>query len=497
MAPPDESNDFRTQVVDEKRRFFEVVTDIAKIAVPNMMGYILNLVNEFTNTVFLGRTGDDAALAGIGLGNTMQNCFGLSIGFGIASAMDTLVSQAYGANQHDLCCAYLQRARILVTLQLAWMIPVLWFSEDWLVAIGQQKEVAHWAAEYNEIAVFGLFGVFQFETQRKFLQNRCVTLAPALICAICSMLHVGWCALFIDHFDLKTAGAGYANVITWTSEFLLCSAYLFFVAPGMGLRRRAVLWIDKSAFRDWLAFTHIAFPSTLQMCAEWWFWEICALVAGYLGDVALAAHTATLNFVGVSFMPVIGMSTSAATLVGNAVGANQPLAAKQNLWVSVGINALLWLCLAIVMFTGRKVISTMYSADHAVQDLECTLLSIFALVGFFDATQNVMGGALRGLGKQNLAVGVYVLAFYGLMLPLGCLCAFPWKFGVQGLWVAMGSGTFVAMIMFGIYLCRVNFTKVALEASAQSELAAIGMKRESRELTQEYLIKDLEVEARQ
>merc|ERR1719428_756848 len=109
--------------------------------------------------------------------------------------------------------------------------------------------------------------------------------------------------------------------------FLLCNVYLFFVAPRMGLRRRAVLWLDRAAFHDWIGFTRVAFPSTLQMCSEWWFWEVCALVAGYLGDVALAAHTATLNFVALSFMPVIGMSCSAATLVGNAIGGNQPVVA--------------------------------------------------------------------------------------------------------------------------------------------------------------------------
>mgnify|MGYP003330992846 CR=1 FL=1 len=32
----------------------------------------------------------------------------------------TLSSQAYGAREHELCCTYLQRSRILVALQLVW-----------------------------------------------------------------------------------------------------------------------------------------------------------------------------------------------------------------------------------------------------------------------------------------------------------------------------------------------------------------------------------------
>ena len=30
----------------------------------------------------------------------------------------------------------------------------------------------------------------------------------------------------------------------------------------------------------------------VQVCSEWWFWEICALVVGYLGPTPLAAHVA-------------------------------------------------------------------------------------------------------------------------------------------------------------------------------------------------------------
>ena len=41
-------------------------------------------------------------------------------------------------------------------------------------------------------------------------------------------------------------------------------------------------------------FLRLGLPGVLSM-SEWWFWEFCSLVAGYLGNVALAAHVATLG----------------------------------------------------------------------------------------------------------------------------------------------------------------------------------------------------------
>ena len=44
----------------------------------------------------------------------------------------------------------------------------------------------------------------------------------------------------------------------------------------------------------------------MQLCGEWWYWEVCALVVGYLGPEPLAAHVAAINVISVAFMPVGG-----------------------------------------------------------------------------------------------------------------------------------------------------------------------------------------------
>ena len=36
--------------------------------------------------------------------------------------------------------------------------------------------------------------------------------------------------------------------------------------------------------------------------SEWWFWEICALLVGFLGTVPLAAHVAANQFIALTFM---------------------------------------------------------------------------------------------------------------------------------------------------------------------------------------------------
>ena len=53
-----------------------------------------------------------------------------------------------------------------------------------------------------------------------------------------------------------------------------------------------------------------------------------------------------------------------------------------------------------------------------------------------------MSGALRGMGKMTESSVVYLLSYYGLMLPAGYALAFHFGFGVKGIWrLASGKKT--------------------------------------------------------
>jgi len=444
-----------------------LLKDIAKIAVPSAAGCVFSMVTELTNTLVIGRTGGDAELAAIGLANMMQNCFGLSIGIGVCAALDTLASQAFGAGEHVLCCHHFQRCRVLVTLQLFWMVPLLWNSESLLLFVHQDPDVAYHAGTYNRASVWGLFAAFQTEATRRFLQNRQCTLAPAVAGMITSLLHIGWCIFFVVHLGLGNAGAGYANAVTWWTGFLLSQFYLLWYSEQAGLERRAVVWIQKPGLARLREYLRIAVPATVQLGGEWWFWEICALVVGYLGSVALAAHVAALQLITVIFMLVIGLNTACATLVGNAIGANRPQHARRTAWMCVLVNIGLWLLIGVFLFKTRARLATLLTRDPKVQPVVQNLFAIYVVAGLFDTTQNIMGAALRGLGLQMTAATVYCIAFYLIMLPAGCIFAFSFGLGVYGIWWSMALGTSIATVIFTLVLCRTRFAELAARASAE------------------------------
>jgi len=446
----------------------QLLAEIWPLWFPMMVSDVTMLLNEFVNTVCLGQVGDSQQLAAVGLGNMMQNCCALTIGMGLTSALDTFVSQASGAGEHSLCTQYLQRSRLVTAAQLVWMIPLLWSTDPILLALGQHEGVSRCAAAYNRAAVFGLFGNFQYQVIVSYLQNMEMPLPPWVSTAT-SLLHVAWAILFVVVFQWGNMGAGAANALTWTLQWLIGSAFLVSRASELHATPRQLLLVQKEAFRQWSSYMEVALPATVQVCSELWFWEICALVMGYLGPTPLAAHVAAMNLVTVLAMPTMSLGMAAATVVGTALGAQLTRKARDASWFCVSMCIVVWSALALLLLALRSIIPRLLASDLEVQSLVQKLLMIYVLAGYADSAQNVMGSTLRGVGRQTTAVVIYLVSFYAVMLPLGCVLAWPFDFGVQGMWYSMVFGTSLAAAAFFMILHQLDWEQCACESDERRQ----------------------------
>mmetsp|Transcript_90895 Transcript_90895/g.261946 ORF Transcript_90895/g.261946 Transcript_90895/m.261946 type:complete len:505 (-) Transcript_90895:101-1615(-) len=455
---------------DELEPVPQVLTHLLGNAVPAILTNLLGFCNETTNAIFIGHYGNTHALAAIGIGNMLQNCCGLSIGIGLASALDTLVSQAHGAGQERLACVYVQRARLILLLQMIWIWPLLTWSDRWLIAIGQDPVVSRYAAEYNAMSAPFLVCWFHSSTTRRFLTAIKKPTAGVFVGAICAVMHVVWCWIFVARLGLGNKGLGLANGATWTLRAVLLSGYAWWVAPSLGLERRLVMGFGKSALHGWPAFMRVAIPALIATCSEWWYWEITALIVGYLGHEALAAHVTTQNILTLAEMVTFGLSTAAAALVGNAMGEGKPRVAKETAWCVVVVALCCWAAIAIAITFGHSVVTSMFTKDPVVKRLAGTLLLIFFWAsGPTECCGSVIGGVCRGIGKLKEQTTIFLASNYCIMLPVGLLLAFPFGAGVRGVYWAMALGTASSCIAFLLVLRRADWSE--LSASAMARIA--------------------------
>ena len=71
--------------------------------IPSLINLLLAEMVSQINVVFVGKLNNESALAGIGLATALIYCLPVSLTFGMASVLETMVSQAYGSKQYNIC----------------------------------------------------------------------------------------------------------------------------------------------------------------------------------------------------------------------------------------------------------------------------------------------------------------------------------------------------------------------------------------------------------
>jgi Na+-driven multidrug efflux pump len=127
---------------------------------------------EINNLIFIGHTSNPKALiAGVGLGNMIQNICCLSIIFGSNSALGTFVSTAAGAGNIELCGLYTNRGRFIMTILFIPIAFVLTDVKSLILLLNrvdmlQSEEVAYNAQKYVLVQLPGMyiFGLNNIQT---------------------------------------------------------------------------------------------------------------------------------------------------------------------------------------------------------------------------------------------------------------------------------------------------------------------------------------------
>jgi len=109
---------------------------ILGVTIPATLSMLLYKLQQMVNLIFLGHLNKAELLAGLGVGWMFTSVVGVSIIWGLNGALETLVSQAYGAGNLALCGIYLNRGRFVMFCALVPVFCVLLNTESILIAIG-------------------------------------------------------------------------------------------------------------------------------------------------------------------------------------------------------------------------------------------------------------------------------------------------------------------------------------------------------------------------
>ncbi|WP_240046715.1 MATE family efflux transporter [Paracraurococcus ruber] len=420
------------------------------LALTNLSQHALAL----TNAVILGWHSTEA-LAAATLGANLYYAV-MAAPLGTAFAAAPMLAQARGQGRlaggagRGWVREMRRSARSGLWATLAVLLPsllLLWFAEPVLLALGQAPGLAALAGEYLRAMMWGLIPFCGFVVLRGFLAAM-ERPGPALWIAVAGIgLNALLCPLLVFGWGgwagFGVTGAGLASTLV---DSLMLLGLLGLVARDRVLGRFRLLgrfWRpDPARLRE---VVRIGLPVAGSMLLEIGVFSAAAIVMGWFGAVAVAAHAVALQVAGMTFMVPLGIGQAATARVGLFVGEARPREAARAGWVAIGLGAGFMGLMALLLLAGagpiaRGFVGAAEATAREAAALGALLLTIAGLFQLADGVQAVAAGALRGLKDTRVPMLLAGFGYWGLGMPVGLLLAWPAGFGPQGIWLGLAAG---------------------------------------------------------
>jgi MATE family multidrug resistance protein len=404
------------------------------------------------DTLMVGPLGP-AAIGAVGSGSIIYLAV-MVVGFGTLYALDTFVSQSFGAGRVDECHRWLfagvQVAAILavaltgLSLAIIGLLPRFGLHPDVLALIRPYMRHLLWSTPL--LLAYAVF--------RRYLQAMHIVRPVMYSLIVANAVNAGanW-VLVYGHLGfpaLGVVGAAYATVLSR----LAVAVFLFGVIlyrereRPSGLRDVPFRWDPARVWR----IMRLGLPAAGQNLLEVGIFAMASALAGRITPAAVAAHQIVLNIAGFIFMVPFGFGSAAAVRVGHAVGRGDRPGAQAAGWTALMLATGMMLLSATLFAAAPRWLVGLFTRDPEVIQLGAGLLLVAAVFQLFDGVQAVATGALRGIGNTQTPMVVNLVGHWALGLPTAYLLCFRFGWGVQGLWMGLAFGLIITgVVLLGVW----------------------------------------------
>ncbi|XP_045442460.1 multidrug and toxin extrusion protein 1 isoform X2 [Pipistrellus kuhlii] len=394
------------------------------------------------------------------------NVTGISVGFGLSSACDTLMSQTYGSPNKKHVGVILQRGALILLLCCFPCWALFLNTQHILLLLRQDPAVSRLTHTYVMIFIPALPATFLYTLQVKYLLTQGIILPQILTGVAANLVNVLVNYLFLHELHLGVMGSALANLMAQFSLALFLFLYIFW----RKLHRATWGGWSLECLQDWGSFFRLAIPSMLMLCMEWWAYEIGSFLSGILGMVELGAQSIVYELATIVFMIPTGFSVAASVRIGNALGAGDIEQARRCSLVSVLVTELFAVAFCVLLLSCKDLVGYIFTTDREILALVARVVPLYAVSHLFEGLACTGGGILRGSGNQKVGAILNAVGYYVIGLPVGISLMFATSLGVVGLWAGIILCTVCQAACFLGFISRLNWGKACRQAQVHANM---------------------------
>jgi len=431
------------------------LTGTIRLALPIALTQLGQVAMMTSDLALIGRLGDKA-IAAAALAQTVLFA-AFVLGMGLVSAVAPLAAQAFGAREPRMVRRSLRVglwAALIVGLPL---MAVQHVGESLLLALGQNAETAHLAGRYLAGLSFSLVPAWWFIALRSFMGavNRPEPALWITLVAIPVNVVLAY-ALIYGAFGLPRLGMLGAGLGTTLVNAGMCAAGFWIAYTRHPFKKYRVL--SRFWRADWgllLRLVAVGAPIAGAFLLEYGLFATAAILMGWIGTTALAAHQIALQVASILFMVPFGIAMAATVRVGHAVGRGDAAATRRAGFAAIALGAGFMAGMAVIIAAFRHAIPLLFLGDAtadtgATAALAGTLLALGSTFFVVDGIQTIAAGALRGLNDTRVPMLFAVASFWLVGFATSYTLAFPIRLEAVGIWIgfSVGLGLYAALLVW-------------------------------------------------
>jgi putative MATE family efflux protein len=265
---------------------------------------------------------------------------------------------------------------------------------------------------------------------------------------IASIFNIILCPLLIYGYgpfpELGLKGAAIATTIGRGAGVFYQCYHLFKGSRSIKMKWPHFKWdapVVKTLFE-------VAWPATLQFFIQSGSWIVLAWLVSVTGGTdASAGYQVAIRNVVFFILPAWGLSNAAATLVGQNLGAKEPLRAEQSVLLTTKYNSIFMAAVMLLFIFFASPIISIFTKEPEVHRFGVLSLQIIGSGYIFYGIGMVMIQALNGAGDTKTPTWINFVCFWLFQIPLAYLLAKTFELGPLGAFLAIPiAETLIALV---------------------------------------------------
>jgi len=424
--------------------------NILRLAFPVLIAQIGTIIVGFADNIMVGHY-STASLASasfvVNLFNVVLLCE-MGFSYGLTPLIGTLYSRKCNSEIGLTLRAGLI-ANLAVGVILTAIMGVLYFFLD---EMGQPVELMPLIKPYYLIFLAGLIPMAAFNAFAQWSYAIRNTAMPMWILLTCNALNIfGNYMLIFGNCGMPELGLTGAGLSTLAVRIIMPLAIMGIFFMKHSYRDYRIGFLDRSTPATGAIMGKVvrtSWPVALQMTFETAAFSLCAVFAGWIGTISLAAFQIIIVVGSLGFCIYYSIGTAIAVCVANENGMTSLHACRRVAFDGYAVM-LCFASLSIFIFAvfSHQLMGVFTSDEQVLQAAQALVVPLI-LYQLGDATQVTFANALRGTSHVMPMLWIAFVSYVVVGITSSYILAFPAGLGNYGIVLSFSISLFMAAFLF-------------------------------------------------